>query len=139
MVINGVDYSLPLIAILSFLTLFGVQLLLLRVRIRFLRHLCAGHWAGTLGIYVEKTLKIGPFGPIFYHLYWSISLLQKKLRPKLTSSLRGRRPWQSPGTAFLAIECGRRLPRRFAPRNDSGNFRLVLLLEQSNHLTVLFR
>ena len=57
MVINGVDYSLPLIAVLSFLTLFGVQLLLLRVRIRFLRHL---PWIWVIGVLVLAV--VGLFG-----------------------------------------------------------------------------
>ena len=33
-------------------------------------------------------------------------------------SLRGRRPWQSPGKIPETVRCTRRLPRRFAPRND---------------------
>ena len=40
MMINGTDYSLPLLAVLSFLVMFGVQFVLLRLkRPRFLRHL----------------------------------------------------------------------------------------------------
>ncbi len=47
-------------------------------------------------------------------------------------SLRGRRPWQSPGRM---CELGRstwRFPRGFAPRNDSGGLWLVLLLCSGN-------
>ena len=43
---------------------------------------------------------------------------QQKDRVKITTSLRGRRPWQSPGTPCGFVECPRRFPRRFAPRND---------------------
>ena len=40
MMINGTDYSLPLLAVLSFLLMFIGQYLLLRfIRLRFLRHL----------------------------------------------------------------------------------------------------
>ena len=47
MKINGVDYTLPLVAALSFLTMFGVQFFLLRLsRFRFLRHL---PWLWVMG------------------------------------------------------------------------------------------
>ena len=50
MVINGTDYSLPLIAIASFFVLFALQLLLLRLRrLRFLRHL---PWVWVAGILI---------------------------------------------------------------------------------------
>ena len=40
MMINGTDYSLPLLAVLSFFVMFGVQFFLLRMKCpRFLRHL----------------------------------------------------------------------------------------------------
>ena len=40
MMINGTDYSLPLLAVLSFFVMFGVQFFLLHLkRPRFLRHL----------------------------------------------------------------------------------------------------
>ena len=35
--------------------------------------------------------------------------------------------WESPGTAFDFVACTRRLPRRFAARNDSNSRSLVLL------------
>ena len=48
MIINGTDYTLPLVAVLSFLVMFGVQLFLLRLkRLRFLRHL---PWVCVAGI-----------------------------------------------------------------------------------------
>ncbi len=37
-------------------------------------------------------------------------------------------PWQSPGTGCEYERSTRRLPRRFAPRNDGGSRELVLLL-----------
>lgn len=50
MIINGTDYTLPLIVVLSFLVMFGIQLFLLRLgRLRFLRHL---PWAWVLGMVV---------------------------------------------------------------------------------------
>ena len=50
MVINGTDYSLPLIAIASFFVLFALQLLLLRLRrLCFLRHL---PWVWVAGILI---------------------------------------------------------------------------------------
>lgn len=50
MVINGTDYSLPLIAIASFFVLFALQLLLLRLRrLSFLRHL---PWVWVAGILI---------------------------------------------------------------------------------------
>ena len=48
MVINGTDYSLPLLAVLSFLLMLGGQYLLLRfIRLRWLRHL---PWVWVAGI-----------------------------------------------------------------------------------------
>ena len=48
MIINGTDYSLPLLAVLSFFLMFGGQYLLLRfVRLRWLRHL---PWVWVVGI-----------------------------------------------------------------------------------------
>ena len=49
------------------------------------------------------------------------------LRPPL--SLRGRRPWQSPGRSYRPEPSRRRLPRRFAPRNDVVIWRLVILFD----------
>ena len=48
MMLNGTDYTLPLIAILSFAALFLIQLLLLRIpRLTFLRHL---PWIWVIGV-----------------------------------------------------------------------------------------
>lgn len=50
MIINGTDYTLPFVALVSFLGLFGIQLLLLRIRrARFLRHL---PWLWVIGALV---------------------------------------------------------------------------------------
>ena len=48
MMINGTDYTLPLIAFFSFAALFLIQLLLLRIpRLAFLRHL---PWIWVIGV-----------------------------------------------------------------------------------------
>ena len=48
MMLNGTDYTLPLIVILSFAALFLIQLLLLRIpRLTFLRHL---PWIWVMGV-----------------------------------------------------------------------------------------
>ena len=48
MMINGTDYTLPLLAIASFLVLFVVQFLLLQLKhLRFLRHL---PWIWVAGV-----------------------------------------------------------------------------------------
>ena len=48
MIINGTDYTLPLIAFFSFAALFLIQLLLLRIpRLTFLRHL---PWIWVIGV-----------------------------------------------------------------------------------------
>ena len=58
MVINGTDYSLPLLALLSFLGLFALQLLLLRLkRMQFLRHL---PWVWVAGVLLFAV--VGLFG-----------------------------------------------------------------------------
>ena len=50
MMINGTDYTLPLIALASFFILFALQLLLLRLkRLCFLRHL---PWAWVAGVLI---------------------------------------------------------------------------------------
>ena len=58
MVINGTDYTLPFIAIASFLLLFVIQFLLLQLkRLRFLRHL---PWVWVAAVLVFAV--IGLFG-----------------------------------------------------------------------------
>ena len=53
MMINGTDYTLPFLAIASFLVLFVIQFLLLQwKRLRFLRHLPWVWVAGVLAIAV---------------------------------------------------------------------------------------
>ena len=55
MKINGVDYTLPLVAVLSFLFMFGIQFLLLKLsRLRFLRHLPWVCVAGILALAVAS-------------------------------------------------------------------------------------
>ena len=50
MMINGTDYTLPLIALASFFILFALQLLLLRLkRLCFLRHL---PWVWVAGVLI---------------------------------------------------------------------------------------
>ena len=50
MMINGTDYTLPLIALASFFLLFALQLLLLRLkRLCFLRHL---PWVWVTGVLI---------------------------------------------------------------------------------------
>ncbi len=50
MMINGTDYTLPLIALASFFLLFALQLLLLRLkRLCFLRHL---PWVWVAGVLI---------------------------------------------------------------------------------------
>ena len=50
MMINGTDYTLPLIALTSFFILFALQLLLLRLkRLCFLRHL---PWVWVAGVLI---------------------------------------------------------------------------------------
>ena len=58
MVINGTDYTLPFIAIISFLVLFVIQFLLLQLkRLRFLRHL---PWVWVAGVLIFAV--VGLFG-----------------------------------------------------------------------------
>ena len=58
MVINGTDYTLPFIAITSFLVLFVIQFLLLQLkRLRFLRHL---PWVWVAGVLLFAV--VGLFG-----------------------------------------------------------------------------
>ena len=42
--------------------------------------------------------------------------LNQKNRVRFSMSLRGRRPWQSPGTRFKFLQCRRRLPEGELPR-----------------------
>ena len=58
MIINGTDYTLPLIAVASFFLLFALQLLMLRMkRLRFLRHL---PWVWVAGVLIFAA--VGLFG-----------------------------------------------------------------------------
>ena len=58
MVINGTDYTLPFIAIISFLVLFVIQFLLLQLkRLHFLRHL---PWVWVAGVLIFAV--VGLFG-----------------------------------------------------------------------------